>query len=65
MRALDKTDHMSADEIIARLKDKAFQKSSVIRSVFLKYDVKKTGKITKKNFRQVTESHSFLKHFFS
>ena len=53
MRALDRTEGMPLEEILARLRDRMSQETAVIRKSFLKYDARKKGKVSKKDFRKV------------
>lgn len=50
-----RTKGMSVDEIIIRLKDKIHQHQNEFRNAFKKYDIRRKGKISKKDFRQVLE----------
>ena len=44
---------MSVEEIIVRLKDKMVQNKARFREAFKNYDIKRRGKVTKRDFRQV------------
>lgn len=48
-----RTSEMTADEVIARFKDKMAQLSPALRKAFLTYDKKNRGRITKAQFREV------------
>lgn len=52
--AANRTDIMSSEEIITRIKDRISQKSAEVRSVFQKYDKRHRGKISKTLFREVS-----------
>ncbi|XP_069133814.1 EF-hand calcium-binding domain-containing protein 6-like isoform X1 [Argopecten irradians] len=55
-RAKHKTDNMTADEVIARLKDRMSQHKMQIRQAFLSFDKSGKGKVNKRNFREVLVS---------
>ena len=61
----DLTTGMSVEEIISRLKDRMAQHNNKIREAFNRYDVKRNGKVTKKNFRHVNiqRGDEYKKHF--
>ncbi|RUS70512.1 hypothetical protein EGW08_021724 [Elysia chlorotica] len=48
-----RTSEMSADEVIARFKDKMAQLSPALRKAFLTYDKQNKGRITRNQFRAV------------
>lgn len=50
---MQKTNGMTIDEIIVRIKDHMRQHSSQIRGAFLRYDRQKKNKVSKRIFRQV------------
>ena len=52
--AHQRTKAMAIDEIIVRLKDKIHQNQTEFRNVFKKYDIRRKGKVSKKDFRQVS-----------
>ncbi|OWF48504.1 EF-hand calcium-binding domain-containing protein 6 [Mizuhopecten yessoensis] len=52
-RAKHKTDNMTADEVMARLKDRMSQHKMQIRQAFLSFDKSGKGKVNKRNFREV------------
>ncbi|KAJ8031739.1 EF-hand calcium-binding domain-containing protein 6 [Holothuria leucospilota] len=54
--ALQQTNQMSADDVLVKLKDRMAQKSSSIRSNFLRYCKNRTGKLSQKEFREVLQS---------
>lgn len=55
-----RTNEMSADEVITRLKDRIAQHSQEFRHAFLSYDRRGKGSISKKDFRQVLVSFGFV-----
>lgn len=52
-RAQNRTNTMTADEVITRLKDRMSQHKVQIRQAFLSFDKSGKGRVTKKNFREV------------
>ena len=60
MNAGMRTKEMTVQEVIVRLKDKMFQNKAKFRDAFKGYDVKRRGKVTKRDFRQVSCMQSFL-----
>ncbi|XP_053398276.1 EF-hand calcium-binding domain-containing protein 6-like [Mercenaria mercenaria] len=51
-----RTNEMSADEVVARLKDRMAQHNQDFRQAFLAYDRRGKGSVSKKDFRQVLMS---------
>lgn len=51
--AQDRTNSMTADEVIVRLKDRMSQHVPMFRQAFLGYDKRGKGSVSKKDFRQV------------
>ena len=60
--AVARTNVMSADEVIIRIKDKMSQSTPEIRKAFLALDKRGKGRIAKRQFREVgwTFSHSVV-----
>ena len=54
VNALNRTTLMNADEVIIKLKDRMAQKSSNLRDNFLRYCKDRRGKLSKREFRQVS-----------
>ena len=54
--AVTRTNMMTADEVIIRVKDKLSQLTPEIRKAFLAFDKKGKGRITKRQFREVCRS---------
>ena len=52
-RAQNRTNTMTADEVITRLKDRMSQHKVQIRQAFLSFDKTGKGRVNKKNFREV------------
>lgn len=53
VHAFNRTGTMSAEEVIARLKDRLSQHHAGVRKAFRNFDKRGRGKISKKVFRQV------------
>jgi Ca2+-binding EF-hand superfamily protein len=51
--ATNRTELMSTDEILTRLRDRISQQTPAFRSAFHKYDRRRRGKISKRVFREV------------
>ena len=51
--AQERTDSMTPEEVIVRVRDRLSQHATKIRQAFLEFDKQKKGKISKKVFRQV------------
>jgi len=54
-RAKSKTDGMSADEVIVRLRDRMNQHKTQIRQAFLSFDKSGKGRVYKRTFREVNK----------
>lgn len=52
---IGRTSFMTPEEVLIRLRDRMLQHKKSIREAFLMFDQKNTGKISKRNFRQVCE----------
>nr|XP_022292188.1 EF-hand calcium-binding domain-containing protein 6-like isoform X2 [Crassostrea virginica] len=59
-RAQNRTNTMTADEVITRLKDRMSQHKVQIRQAFLSFDKTGKGRVNKKNFREVLGSFGIL-----
>ncbi|XP_023929939.1 EF-hand calcium-binding domain-containing protein 6 [Lingula anatina] len=57
---LDRTNAMTPEEVIVRLKDRMAQHNQEIRRSFLSFDKKGKGKISKKSFREVLSSFGMV-----
>ncbi|XP_070545178.1 EF-hand calcium-binding domain-containing protein 6-like isoform X2 [Ptychodera flava] len=55
VNALDRTNQMTAEEVIMRLKDRMAQHHSAIRDSFLQYCTEGKGTVSKREFRKVLE----------
>ncbi|KAL4233424.1 EF-hand calcium-binding domain-containing protein 6 [Mactra antiquata] len=58
--AVDRTNLMTADEVIIRLKDRMAQHAQQFRHAFLGYDKRGKGFVSKKDFRQVLVSFGMV-----
>jgi Ca2+-binding EF-hand superfamily protein len=52
-RAQNRTNTMTADEVIVRLKDRMSQHKVQIRQAFLSFDKSGKGRVTRRHFREV------------
>lgn len=53
-----RTNEMSAEEVITRLKDRIAQHSQEFRHAFIAYDRRGKGSVSKRDFRQVSNYES-------
>ncbi|KAK3098848.1 hypothetical protein FSP39_023679 [Pinctada imbricata] len=56
-RIQGRTENMSVEEVITRLKDRMSQHKVQIRQAFLSFDKSGRGRVTKRNFREVLAAH--------
>ncbi|KAF6034130.1 EFCAB6 [Bugula neritina] len=57
---LDRTAFMTPEEVLIRLRDRMLQHKKSIRDAFLLFDKKNSGKISKKDFKQVLVQQGML-----